>query len=303
MYTLQDELAAEAKRVLNQSMLLRPNTKFAVVWRLLFVLCVTLEIAQKAVKPLLVPGKKGAAPLTVGGIVAQVLAPVRASELPQCWPRTPPSANEGDEAGFPWYCETPFSTVREVYADAVALAFVSAPAHEWPECRTEDEGTGAWARWRGLFSKQAPDRAPPRWYCEGNYARLHSAYRTAVDCLLEKISLLVGVICFLDVPVTFFVGELRPETGVLVPKPFFARWCLPGLLLQLLVNPQMAAVSLWASALARRALDHGPVRVYRWTRVVLFPLAFVALNLIVKCIWLPVVAVENSSRNVARSHA
>ena len=154
---------------------------------------------------------------------------------------------------------------------------------------------------RSTFLKDKRARASTRWYCETRYAQLHSHYRTAMEFLLEKFSILVGVICFLDVPVTFFIGEIHPENGVLVPKPFFSRWIIPGLLLQLLVNPKMAVVSTQASAAGRRALAHGPVRVCRWARVVVFPLLFVALRLLVHYFWLPIVEFENNSRIVASS--
>ncbi len=51
----------------------------------------------------------------------------------------------------------------------------------------------------------------------------------------------VNCICFLDVFITFFTGELS-NTGTLVPKPFFQRWVLPGPVLQLFVNPTMASI-------------------------------------------------------------
>jgi len=56
----------------------------------------------------------------------------------------------------------------------------------------------------------------------------------------------VKCICFLDVFITFFTGELS-NTGTLEPKPFFQRWILPGPVLQLIVNPTMASIkaALW----------------------------------------------------------
>eukprot|EP00984_Skeletonema_dohrnii_P006549 scaffold2351_cov84-Skeletonema_dohrnii-CCMP3373.AAC.9 len=51
----------------------------------------------------------------------------------------------------------------------------------------------------------------------------------------------VKCICFLDVFITFFTGELS-NTGTLEPKPFFQRWILPGPVLQLIVNPTMASI-------------------------------------------------------------
>lgn len=51
----------------------------------------------------------------------------------------------------------------------------------------------------------------------------------------------VNCICFLDVFVTFFTGELS-STGTLEPKPFVQRWVLPGPVLQLIVNPTMSSI-------------------------------------------------------------
>ena len=51
----------------------------------------------------------------------------------------------------------------------------------------------------------------------------------------------VNCICFLDVFITFFTGELS-STGTLQPKPVFQRWVLPGPVLQLIVNPTMSSI-------------------------------------------------------------
>jgi hypothetical protein len=77
-----------------------------------------------------------------------------------------------------------------------------------------------------------------------------------------------GVVYFLDVFITFFTGEFRPESGVLMPKPFIQRWVLPGLGLQLLVNPYMNAVSEWTFEVGFHLLDYGPIRVWRWIATV-----------------------------------
>ena len=47
----------------------------------------------------------------------------------------------------------------------------------------------------------------------------------------------VFVVATLDVPIRFFIGELDEKNGTLVSKPFFRRWIVPGILIQLLVNP------------------------------------------------------------------
>jgi hypothetical protein len=53
----------------------------------------------------------------------------------------------------------------------------------------------------------------------------------------------VNCVCFLDVFITFFTGELS-NNGTLEPKPFFQRWVLPGPVLQIFVNPTMASIKM-----------------------------------------------------------
>ena len=62
------------------------------------------------------------------------------------------------------------------------------------------------------------------------------------DFILEEFLILVSIVCFLDVFVVFFTGELDAVTGELLPKPFVARWIAPGLLLQLLLNPRLGSL-------------------------------------------------------------
>lgn len=50
-------------------------------------------------------------------------------------------------------------------------------------------------------------------------------------------------IAFFDVIVTFFVGELEEKSLILIPKPFFKRWILPDIALQLLVNPTFRSIA------------------------------------------------------------
>jgi len=86
-------------------------------------------------------------------------------------------------------------------------------------------------------------------------------------------------ICFFDVPITFFTGEFDKYTGVLVPKPFFPRWILPGLLLQLLVNPVMADVTNVVKAVLTRANSIDIGRLLRWA----FALLPVTYAFVVEC--------------------
>eukprot|EP00980_Cylindrotheca_fusiformis_P024992 scaffold12868_cov96-Cylindrotheca_fusiformis.AAC.1 len=51
----------------------------------------------------------------------------------------------------------------------------------------------------------------------------------------------IDVVCFLDIFVWFFTGELDAN-GVIVPKPFFSRCILPGTLIQVLDHPTVPDV-------------------------------------------------------------
>lgn len=51
MYRLQQELNIETTKLLNKRLLLRPNTRFAVTWKILFVSAVIFDIGQLAFKP------------------------------------------------------------------------------------------------------------------------------------------------------------------------------------------------------------------------------------------------------------
>jgi hypothetical protein len=76
----------------------------------------------------------------------------------------------------------------------------------------------------------------------------------------------INTITFLDVFITFFTGEIIAQTStstannftviqpssssiVLVPKSFFTRWVIPGIGLQLIVNPTMSLFSSWVKYL------------------------------------------------------
>lgn len=82
------------------------------------------------------------------------------------------------------------------------------------------------------------------WYCGRPYSAVQSIYIDTFEFIIHEFLVLVGIICFLDVFVTFFTGEIEPDTASLTPKPFFPRWILPGLVLQLAVNPQMESTSV-----------------------------------------------------------
>eukprot|EP00580_Thalassiosira_gravida_P017468 CAMPEP_0201656886 /NCGR_PEP_ID=MMETSP0494-20130426/290_1 /ASSEMBLY_ACC=CAM_ASM_000839 /TAXON_ID=420259 /ORGANISM="Thalassiosira gravida, Strain GMp14c1" /LENGTH=1051 /DNA_ID=CAMNT_0048133595 /DNA_START=279 /DNA_END=3434 /DNA_ORIENTATION=- len=84
------------------------------------------------------------------------------------------------------------------------------------------------------------------------------AWHVATDLIATTVLVpIVNAIFFLDVFVTFFTGELT-SSATLVPKPFFARYILPGVGLQLLVNPAMVEISRLAKGIIVRAVHVGP---------------------------------------------
>ena len=74
------------------------------------------------------------------------------------------------------------------------------------------------------------------------------------------------LVCTLDVPVNFFAGDLNRANGTLQHKPNVARWVVPGVALQLAVNPAMKhakhAIATPAAAASRAHLT--PTRVLHW---------------------------------------
>lgn len=78
--------------------------------------------------------------------------------------------------------------------------------------------------------------------------------------LAPSVAYIVRLVSFLDVFLSFFTGELDSRTGQLVPKPFFSRYFLPGLGLQLLVNPTLKDISKVVMAFFTWSLRVGPSR-------------------------------------------
>ena len=103
-----------------------------------------------------------------------------------------------------------------------------------------------------------------------------------MDFLVKEFMTVVSIVCFLDVFVTFFTGEIDPTSRELVPKPFFRRWILPGLLMQLLVNPAIGSLSKGVFAVLKVIFDIGPVRVLRWCIAVVFPILYLIWKVVLK---------------------
>ena len=225
MYVLQEELNDTAREMLNKKMLLRPNTTFAVTWKIMFVVAVIFEITQLALQPIL-------------------------------------SKYKDEKSGRPSDIETILDN-----------ALIPKPVAQWPECiLIEPKQKRFPARLIARFRRPKPvDPKPLPWFCDSLYAGVQDVYIYAADLCIHQFLVIVGIICFLDVFITFFTGELNRETGTLEPKPLVERWILPGLILQLLVNPQMESVSdvVWESMASLMAF--GPVRVFRWAAALFYP--------------------------------
>lgn len=246
LYQLEDQLHKESARVLNQRMLLRPNTRFDVVWKILFCICVIFEMAGLIANPHLkkhtddISGK----PLTVHKVVENLLVPRPLEDLYECTCASPKKEEGWKSILFPWRAPSP------------------------PTC----------------------DKVA--WYCEAPYSTARSHYARVMQLMIDKVLLIPGMVVFLDVPIFFFTGEYNLQTGSLEPKPFFVRWIMPGLLLHLLVNPQMASTSEFLGTTLQYACDIGPVRVWRWTLAFFYPL-FISLFTFMEQLWMIIVQKEN----------
>jgi len=83
--------------------------------------------------------------------------------------------------------------------------------------------------------------------------------------VISTLVAIINTITFLDVFITFFTGEIVRQTSkttinnntvtqpsskvLLVPKSFFTRWIIPGIGLQLIVNPTMSLFNSWVKDL------------------------------------------------------
>ena len=174
-------------------------------------------------------------------------------------------------------------------------AFIPSPVSMLPECIPPKAKNGLAGLIAKIFASRSPDAVvmPKPWYCESvAYSRLLNIYSVSVSWFIRNFFDVLGVICFLDVFITFFEGEYDPETGFLEPAPFFQRWILPGILLQLMVNPRMETTYNIVSWTLHGCLRHGPFRVLRWTAAFFFPLSRFLLSQ-VKRAWMRLVRFEN----------
>jgi IQ calmodulin-binding motif len=296
LYQLQDEFAVEAHRIINRKMLLAPNTRFAVVWKVLFVVAIGVEVSQKAVAPWLHErrARRTGKRMTIREFAADSLIPTPVAQHPECIvkphkTRLPRDLlhrrrRQGDvpkevqledysSESIPWICYEPFSTWWNGFHDVMALALTPAPMKEWPECQPDHKPTTIRECFSAFFAKKEKNTPPP-WHCFEPYATMQTIYRWFVDVLIDDFMIIMSIICFFDVFVTFFTGEVDKVTGELVPKPFFARWIMPGLLIQLLLNPAIDSVSDIVFYGLRNMYTIGPIRVWRWIVAVCLPIVY-----------------------------
>lgn len=231
MYVLQEELESEAQSLINEKLLLRPNTRFAVMWKILFVMAVIFEISTLACQPLLARHKDPVTgePLDLEAILDKKLIPTPVFKLEVCTGKTP----------IDFKLRRPIESVRRLV--------------------------------KVLLGRLQKKKAPRPWYCQGSYSRFQAVYIYFADLAIHRFLVILSIICFVDVYIEFFTGQYDKETGQLKPPPFFDRWVFPGLLLQLLVNPSMDMVSDIITNAMAGLIYHGPVRILRWTLALFYP--------------------------------
>jgi hypothetical protein len=231
MYRLQEELESEAQSLLNEKLLLRPDTTFAVTWKVLFVAAVVFEMFTLVCQPLLarytdpVTGR----PRDIEEIMDKKLIPTPVFKLPICTGKQPLSLS----------FRRPIQSIRRL---------------------TES-----------LLERRRKTNVPRPWYCKVSYSRLQAVYIYFADLAVHHFLVILSIVCFCDVFVEFFTGQYNKETGALEPAPFLQRWVFPGLTLQLLVNPEMDAVSDVITDAIAGLIHHGPVRILRWTLALFYP--------------------------------
>jgi hypothetical protein len=257
IYQLQDELNLKVKMLMNEKLLLRPNTRFAVCWKVLFVICTIFEISLLALKPRLkeYKNKESGECMSLGEVLDHHIVPSPMSEWEQCapWFVNPAETKKDPPLG-------PFGTTQKRYSRHKKEMILSRP-----------------------------------WYCQEPFVVAQSVYIAVLQIALTQTLVIVGAVCYLDVFVTLFTGELDPDTGKLKSKPFFTRWILPGLLLQLLVNPQMETTSGYIFRLVKDTLRVGPVRVWRWTKALFYPLFIIMVAATQRFVWRPLVQRQNAN--------
>ena len=319
LYELQDEFMNEAKNTINKKLLMRPNTKLNVAWNYLFIVCILVEISQHAIRPWLkVPRmkknkKRTGTPqpqyTTMRSFLAESLIPTPVSETIECKallqksPRIKPlfdhiirsigylnernhqydtynKNNNNNNDKIVWMCTEPVATYRDGFRDIVALALSPKPISQWSQCNIRK--SGAFIDSLNYLFRSNKRKLQPAWYCSKPYVSIHNFYRSVWNFLIDEIKIVIAIVCFLDVFVKLFTGEIDAKTGELHSKPFLKRWIYPGLFFQLLANPAIGTFSTVFFQIMEYILFVGPVRAIRWYIAVIIPIIYASKHLIIK---------------------
>lgn len=131
------------------------------------------------------------------------------------------------------------------------------------------------------------------WYCRPTYYYFQTTYSATIHFIIEQIMTLMAVVFTVDVPFFFFTGKYEDETGLLIARPFFRRWLIPGLMLQLVTNPRMEVAGKVFFKFLKSSFEIGPIRVWRWIRALFYPLLVLLLDLSERFLFVPLVAYAN----------
>lgn len=263
MYELQRDLNANARRLINEQLLLMPDTSFAVAWKVLFVTVVACDVLKLLVRPVVERYRHVSPEAALASLLNTCLKALR----------IPPEL----------ICQ-----VFQKEDPGTTSLHYSCDSERTGKLFSLIEG----ATWIPKQKCQNPHVLP--WYCKSRLAgALEAAIIHAMQFLHRDVVSVVGIIRFLDIFVTFFTGELDRRTGFLKPKPFFTRWILPGLLLQTMVNPSFDTFAEHISPVIFWMRQQGPFRVLRWTVALFYPTAL-CLKALVLQQWRNFVKFENN---------
>ena len=105
----------------------------------------------------------------------------------------------------------------------------------------------------------------------------------------------IDLVNFLDIFVWFNTGQIDPETGLILPKPFFSRCIVPGTLVQVFDHPTLPTVlPMLFVRFLRISKAVGYSRVVRWG-LVLEPACTLLIVDPLKAYWLSPAIMENKS--------